>query len=214
MHRKSLPTTDGPLCYADSSWTTSRNCIAHRSMDVSSRIYGVPELPVDHVENHCFKPTRDFESAAFLSVARHVVGTWLPRSFSTFFHALAQIATNNIIPDDGTYPLIRWHQTADYGYAPNKAMPNTFMAVALDLPDDDSPYGAVHIRDKQDVGLRLAMASLNTVYGLNFSASGPVVQSVVQTDQGHVMLSYPIGEKMVARERKNFEASCVFSSQA
>lgn len=38
------------------------------------------------------------------------------------------------------FPLIRWHQTADYGYVPNPEMENTFMAVAVDLPDPKSPY--------------------------------------------------------------------------
>ena len=36
---------------------------------------------------------------------------------------------------------LRWSQTAGYGYAPNPAMPNTFMAVALDTPN---PTGGVH----------------------------------------------------------------------
>ncbi|XP_075695297.1 sialate O-acetylesterase isoform X3 [Rhinoderma darwinii] len=38
-------------------------------------------------------------------------------------------------------PVIRWHQTADYGYAPNPKMPNTFMAVSMDLGDERCPYG-------------------------------------------------------------------------
>ena len=39
------------------------------------------------------------------------------------------------------YPDIRWHQTADQGSVPNTRMPNTFMATAVDLTDDKSPYG-------------------------------------------------------------------------
>lgn len=41
----------------------------------------------------------------------------------------------------GSYELVRWHQTADIGYVPNSKMPNTFMAVAMDLTDNDSPSG-------------------------------------------------------------------------
>ncbi len=37
-------------------------------------------------------------------------------------------------------PNLRWQQTANYGYVPNKKMPNVFMAVAMDLPDFNSPY--------------------------------------------------------------------------
>jgi hypothetical protein len=35
-------------------------------------------------------------------------------------------------------PWIRWHQTFDVGYAPNNVVPKVFMAVTLDLPDDNS----------------------------------------------------------------------------
>ncbi len=37
----------------------------------------------------------------------------------------------------GGYPWIRWHQTFDVGYVPNNVVPNVFMAVALDLRDDE-----------------------------------------------------------------------------
>ena len=41
--------------------------------------------------------------------------------------------------DDGAYCEIRWHQTADVGFAPSSKMNNTFMAVALDLFDKGIP---------------------------------------------------------------------------
>jgi len=91
-------------------------------------------------------------------------------------------------------------------------MPNTFMAVALDLPDDVIPPGplaSLHPRDKQDVGKRLSMAAFHYVYGLDFSGSGPVIQSVVQSDESHVIVNYPMGEELVVQERKNFEVSDV-----
>ena len=43
--------------------------------------------------------------------------------------------------DIGT-PIVRWHQTVDVGYVPNQILHNVFMAVAMDLPDNDSPTGA------------------------------------------------------------------------
>ena len=43
--------------------------------------------------------------------------------------------------DNGAYSTIRWHQTTDYGFAPNFKMPNTFMAVTIDLLDKGIPYG-------------------------------------------------------------------------
>ena len=38
-------------------------------------------------------------------------------------------------------------------------MPNTFTAIALDLTDNTSPYGSVHIRDKTTVGERTAASA-------------------------------------------------------
>ena len=52
-----------------------------------------------------------------------------------------QLSTNEKKSKDDSFPNIRWHQTADTGYVPNSQMQKTFMAVALDLPDESSPYG-------------------------------------------------------------------------
>ncbi|KAK3611041.1 hypothetical protein CHS0354_017467 [Potamilus streckersoni] len=56
------------------------------------------------------------------------------------------------------FPDLRWAQTADFGYVPNAQMPNVFMAVAIDLPDFDSPYGGFVCR------IRLAFSHLNLDY--------------------------------------------------
>ncbi|KTF89005.1 hypothetical protein cypCar_00036238 [Cyprinus carpio] len=61
-----------------------------------------------------------------------------PLGFPFGFVQLSTYLKNN--SKDG-FREIRWHQTADYGYAPNERMKNTFMALAIDLPDDRSPWG-------------------------------------------------------------------------
>ena len=43
--------------------------------------------------------------------------------------------------DNGAYSEVRWHQSADFGFAPNSEMNNTFMAVTLDLLDKGIPTG-------------------------------------------------------------------------
>ncbi len=52
-----------------------------------------------------------------------------------------QLSTDKKDAIDDGFPSIRWHQTADFGFVPNPRMQKTFMAVALDLPDETSPYG-------------------------------------------------------------------------
>lgn len=56
------------------------------------------------------------------------------------------------------YAAIRWAQTASIGTVPNPAMENVFMATAVDIGEDRTPAGGPHVRDKQDVGKRLALA--------------------------------------------------------
>ena len=56
------------------------------------------------------------------------------------------------------YAAMRWAQTAAVGTVPNAAMPNVLMATADDLGEPETPPGGPHMRDKQDVGRRLALA--------------------------------------------------------
>jgi len=63
--------------------------------------------------------------------------------------------------------------------------PRTFLALGYDLNDDASPFGAVHFRDKQDVGQRLATAALANVYGQWGSLPwGPMAKEMVTTVGG------------------------------
>ena len=87
-------------------------------------------------------------------------------------------ATGNSNVTVGGFPVIRWAQTADYGYVPNPRMKNVFMAVAMDLGDPTSPYGSIHPRDKQDVGARLALAGRAIAYGDTTAYySGPIAKA-------------------------------------
>ena len=89
------------------------------------------------------------------------------------FPQLAADGTSNVTV--GGFPTIRWAQTANFGFVPNSRMKNVFMAVAIDLGDPTSPYGSVHIRDKQDVGARLVLAGRAIAYGdSTVYYSGPI----------------------------------------
>ncbi|XP_071113690.1 sialate O-acetylesterase-like [Haliotis cracherodii] len=108
---------------------------------------------------------------------------------------------------------IRWHQTADYGYVPNDKMNNTFMAVAMDLPDFTSPYTSIHPRDKQDVSMRLCTAGLAVAYNqIEYSKfNGPipslftiwVADSTIQIDYDNKQTVLDI------RSTTGFEVSCI-----
>ena len=52
------------------------------------------------------------------------------------------------------------------------------MAVAMDLPDDNSPYGAVHPRDKNTAAYRLSLGARALVYGeTNITFQGAIIDS-------------------------------------
>ncbi|XP_066926705.1 sialate O-acetylesterase-like [Clytia hemisphaerica] len=76
------------------------------------------------------------------------------------------------------FAKIRYEQTANYGYVPNQQQQNVFMAVAMDLPDDKSPFGSIHPRDKATVADRLVLGARALVYGessINFQ--GPIMDT-------------------------------------
>ncbi|XP_049339723.1 sialate O-acetylesterase isoform X1 [Astyanax mexicanus] len=123
-----------------------------------------------------------------------------------FPFGFVQLCTYRKHTHDGI-PEIRWHQTADYGYAPNQRMKNTFMAVALDLPDEHSPWGSIHPRDKQDVAYRLVLGARAVAYGeKGVSFQGPFPTSV-QFYKNYLNITY---NQMIRTSPSNdtFEICC------
>jgi len=89
------------------------------------------------------------------------------------FVQLATIGTDIALP---SLSLIRWKQTADYGYVPNEKQKNVFMAVAYDLPDNTSPFGSIHPRDKGTVADRLFFGAQNLAYYEDTYWTGPIFE--------------------------------------
>ena len=57
------------------------------------------------------------------------------------------------------------------------ALPQVFGVNVLDVGDRSSPYGTVHMRNKQVAGYRLSLQLLQVVYGFGNIAFGPVMKS-------------------------------------
>uniref|UniRef100_A0A7N6ADK2 Sialate O-acetylesterase domain-containing protein n=1 Tax=Anabas testudineus TaxID=64144 RepID=A0A7N6ADK2_ANATE len=108
--------------------------------------------------------------------------------------------------DDG-FPNIRWHQTADTGFVPNTRMRRTFMAVAMDLPDETSPYHTIHPRDKQDVAYRLTLGARAVAYNeKEVPFLGPFPNQILST-QIYVNVTYD-QEVSVTPSKDIFEICC------
>ena len=102
------------------------------------------------------------------------------------FVQLSTITYND--PDIGT-PQIRWHQTADQGFAPNPEQSNTFMAVAIDTYDE--PNG-VHPHYKQIIGERLFITGMRMAYrNEEYPTGGPrVIDRSVTDDKTMLTVTY------------------------
>ncbi|NXL39152.1 SIAE acetylesterase, partial [Glaucidium brasilianum] len=133
-----------------------------------------------------------------------------------------------------SFARLRWHQTADLGVVPNARMPGTFMAVAMDLGDERSPYGrrvpgrgdeargmklsatnllflgSIHPRDKQNVAHRLQLGARAVAYGeKNVIFQGPYPTcAVLEVTRGLLNITY--SQELVWRHRdmQAFEVCC------
>ncbi|XP_019720524.1 sialate O-acetylesterase isoform X1 [Hippocampus comes] len=113
--------------------------------------------------------------------------------------------------DDG-FPNIRWHQTADKGFVPNSRLQRTFMAVAMDLPDETSPYGNIHPRDKQDVAYRLTLGARAVAYNeKDVAFLGPFPKQILSTAM-HVNITYD--QAVAVKSSKDVFEICCSQSQS
>lgn len=124
-----------------------------------------------------------------------------------FPFGFVQLSTYEKGTTSDAFPNIRWHQTADVGFVPNRRMQKTFMAVALDLPDEKSPLGTIHPRDKQDVAYRLTLGARAVAYNeKDVSFSGPF-PTLIQPTQTYVNVTYD--QKISITQSKGiFEICC------
>lgn len=120
---------------------------------------------------------------------------------------------------------LRWSQSAGYGYAPNPAQPNVFMAVSVDTPDRPYPVAVngrpdghkafnVHSPFKQPVAARLARACLHLVYRdlVAVDTPGPRPGALTRSTDNTSLLLEVVGlseggEVLPLRTSRGFEVS-------
>ena len=96
---------------------------------------------------------------------------WGQKQFGFYFVQLANYMARAAEPCDSQWAELREAQTMTL------ALPETGMAVAIDIGDG----GDIHPANKQDVGLRLALAALHTTYGKkDVVPSGPLYKNAVR----------------------------------
>jgi len=93
---------------------------------------------------------------------------WNQGDFPFLFVQLANYRGPQTKPSEGDWAYLREAQLMTL------ALPNTGMAVAIDIGDATT----IHPKDKLDVGLRLALAARHVAYGQDLVYSGPIYDSM------------------------------------
>jgi sialate O-acetylesterase len=100
-----------------------------------------------------------------------------------------QLANYEPKGDTEYWPMLRAAQAA------TTRLPKTAMACTIDIGDAKD----IHPKNKQDVGLRLALAALNIAYGKDTPVSGPVFKSM-EVDGNTATLSFGhVGKGLVQK---------------
>lgn len=86
------------------------------------------------------------------------------------------------------------------------------MAVALDLPDETSPYGTIHPRDKQDVAYRLTLGARAVAYNeKDVPFLGPFPHQILST---RLYLNITYDQTVYVTQSKDIFEICCSRNQA
>ena len=64
------------------------------------------------------------------------------KEINDIYYSYEQLAPYNDNDVDTGFPDVRWAQTYNMGYTPNAYLERIYTAIALDLPDFESPSGS------------------------------------------------------------------------
>lgn len=104
---------------------------------------------------------------------------WQQGDFPFYFVQLANYQDKKQQPEESAWAELREAQTMTL------ALPNTGMATIIDIGEAKD----IHPRNKKDVGERLAAAALAKTYGKSIPYSGPMYDSMMETD-GKIRLKF------------------------
>ncbi|XP_071115304.1 sialate O-acetylesterase-like [Haliotis cracherodii] len=196
--RKRGPSADSIL------WNSMMNPFTHMT------IYGVLWYQGEHNAPHAERYVCEFPAMIADWRSKFHQGS-LGETDVNFPFGFVQLAPNTNASFIGSFPALRWAQTAKFGLAPNTKMPNTFMAVAIDLPDFTAPHGSIHPRFKDDVAKRLVLAGRAVAYkekDLDYQGPFPTAFGV---NSPHKLLTVEFSGghmPIVIRNNDGFEVCC------
>ena len=144
------------------------------------------------------------EGVSYFHKMESLIGGWRKvfgvGDFPFYYVQLANFQNPNPNPEGGD----GWAKVRE---AQRKALeiPNTGMAVAIDLADVGNP-GDIHPKDKQDVGWRLAQWALAQTYGRrSLVPGGPLFKKAI-VEGGKIRVSFNhVGKGLIIGEKRGLE---------
>lgn len=119
---------------------------------------------------------------------------WAQGDFPFYFVSLANFNPPIEQPGESTWAELREAQTKTLN------LPNTGMAVTIDIGEADD----IHPKNKQDVGLRLALNALKLTYDKNIVHSGPQYKSVEFKDGKAYITFSETGSGLMVKDRYGY----------
>lgn len=119
---------------------------------------------------------------------------WAQGNFPFYFVSLANFYPATEQPGESNWAELREAQTKTL------SLPNTGMAVTIDIGEADD----IHPKNKQDVGLRLALNALKLTYNKDFTHSGPMYKSVEFKDGKAYITFSETGSGMMVKDRYGY----------
>lgn len=117
---------------------------------------------------------------------------WMEGNFPFYFVQLTTYDAHR----ENTTKGSKWAELRD-AQAKALSLPNTGMAVTIDIGDPKD----LHPKNKQDVGLRLALNALAMTYGKDITPCGPLYKSM-QIDGNKIILEFTeTGKGLVAKDK-------------
>ena len=130
-----------------------------------------------------------FYQRIFEALIRDWRRQWKQADLPFLFVQLASYKARKAEPGDSTWAALRQAQAGAL------RLPKTGMACTIDIGDAEN----IHPPNKQDVGLRLALAALKVAYGRDVVWSGPVLKAMTVEGNGAVLSFDHVGGGLVVR---------------
>ncbi|SKC65133.1 sialate O-acetylesterase [Ohtaekwangia koreensis] len=138
-----------------------------------------------------------WEAERYKALFPELINNWRSKWNQQFPFLWVQLA--NFMAPDATPASSEWAALREAQSA-TLALPSTGQAVIIDIGE----AGDIHPRNKQDVGLRLALSALHVAYNQDVVYSGPVYKSMQKTDNKLILTFDNVGSGLVIKDKYGY----------